>query len=340
MVRRKRLIFVAVSGAVMAVFGHVAAVVTPEITPPAAMPTPRSEKLWTFGFVGDTQLGGAIVGQIFARMQAAGVEFALHLGDMVDEPACDAEWDELLHTAARHRIRLLPVVGNHDRRLDYADRGEIRFRQYFPALPQTFYHFRHRGVNFLMLNSERSLWAASEQGRFVRWQLEHHPGTTIVCLHRPVFTCGRRDLVQQYMRRYALHGSLVGSDTVAVLAGHHHYYDRTQPLDGITYVVSGGGSVKLHEQETPDGRTAVFQSGCNHYGLVDVYEDRLEVRVLDLEDKELDRFALALRPSRHRLGGYHNRPGTELPPLDELPDYAPGRLEAFTTAARALPRPW
>jgi 2',3'-cyclic-nucleotide 2'-phosphodiesterase (5'-nucleotidase family) len=26
-----------------------------------------------------------------------------------------------------------------------------------------------------------------------------------------------------------------------VLAGHDHHYERTHPIDGITYVVSGGG---------------------------------------------------------------------------------------------------
>ena len=342
MKRRKKLwIGLLIGVAVVVLSGYVGAVVTPEVTPAAtSSDKPQGQKLWTFGFVGDTQLGGQVVSDIFARMEAAGVEFALHLGDMVDDAACDAEWDDLLLKAAQHRIRLMPVVGNHDRRVDYADRGEIRFRQYFPALPETFYHFRHRGLNFLMLNSERSLLPGSEQAAFVRWQLAHHPGSTIVCLHRPVFTCGRRDLANQYVRRFALHGALTESDAVAVLAGHHHYYDRTHALDGVTYVVSGGGSFKLHGEEQPDARTAAFHAGRNHYGLVDVYEDRLEVRVRDVKDEQLDRFTLALKPTPHRLGSIRNRPGTELPPLAELPDYAVERLESFTAARRTLPRPW
>ena len=43
-----------------------------------------------------------------------------------------------------------------------------------------------------MLNSERSLAPWTEQGRFLAWHLEQHPHTAIVCLHRPVFTCGHR----------------------------------------------------------------------------------------------------------------------------------------------------
>lgn len=316
------------------------AVATPDIGQPATLSNDPGKKLWTFGFVGDTQLGGEIVEQIFRRFEAAGVEFALHLGDMVDEAANDGEWDELLRQAAAHRIRLLPVVGNHDRLATYDDRGDVRFRQYFPALPRTFYHFRHRDVNFLMLNSELSFAPWSEQGSFLRWQLEHHPGTTIVCLHRPVFTSGGRDMANQLVRRVWLHGPLASSDTALVLAGHHHYYDRTLPLDGITYLVSGGGSRKLYAAEDPQPFTATFAAGRNHYGLADVYADRISVRVLDLDAKELDRFAIALRPAAHRPGGYHNRWATELPPLADLPDYAADRLPEYTASRHTLPRPW
>ena len=322
------------------VVGYVWSVATPEIGTPPPEQGKGGTKLWTFGFVGDTQLGEQIVEQVFTRFEKAGVEFVVHLGDMVDEAACDADWDKLLAQAAAHRIRLLPVVGNHDRFASYGDRGEVRFRQYFPDLPETYYRFRHRDVNFLMLNSERSLLPTSAQGRFLRYELEHHPGTSIVCLHRPVFSAGDRDLANQYARRVWLHGALRDSDTVLVLSGHHHYYDRTKPLDGITYLTSGGGSTKLYAAEQPRGFTAKFAAGRNHYGLVDVFADRLEVRVLDVDDQMLDRFALRTRPTTHPVGDYRNRTATELPPLADLPEYEPSRLRSYTASRHTLPRPW
>ena len=182
-----------VVGPLVAAVVYALVVATPEIGPAPPEHGKSGSKLWSFGFVGDTQLGEQIVEDIFSRFEEAKVEFIVHLGDMVDDADDDAEWDELLRKAARHRIRLMPVAGNHDRLAPYADRGEVRFRQYFPDLPKTFYHFRHRNINFLMLNSEYSFLPGSEQGEFVRWQLKNHPGTTVVCLHRPVFTCGGRD---------------------------------------------------------------------------------------------------------------------------------------------------
>ncbi|HUY92477.1 MAG TPA: metallophosphoesterase [Pirellulales bacterium] len=282
---------------------YVWTVATPEIGPAAApaieasasqaaLADGKGAKLWTFGFVGDTQLGEGIVDRIFRQFREAEVEFVLHLGDIVDDADRDEQWQYVLDQAAEHKLRLVPVVGNHDRMLAYADRGEIRFRQYFPELPETFYRFSHRGVEFLMLNSERSLAPWTEQGRFLAWQLEHHPRISVVCLHRPVFTCGHRDIGNQYLRRVWLHGSIADSQAALVLSGHHHYYDRTRSLDGITYVTSGGASHKLYAAEEPDDRTALFRAGVNHFGLVDVFARRLDVRVIDVEGKEFDRFSL------------------------------------------------
>ena len=69
-------------------------------------------------------------------------------------------------------------------------------------------------------------------------------------------------------------------------------------------------------------------------------EDWLKIDAFSIKDGQLDRFTLALKPTPHRLGSIRNRPGTELPPLAELPDYAVERLESFTAARRTLPRPW
>jgi hypothetical protein len=214
----------------------------------------------------------------------------LHLGDIVDDATSDEQWNEVLSAVRRHKILLRPVVGNHDRLVGTSDRGETCFREFFPDLPETFYRFSHRGLTFVMLNSERSFIPGSEQASFLASELEALSTTAVVCLHRPVFTCGHRDLANQFLRRLWLHARLKGTPARLVLSGHHHYYDRTKPLDGITYVVSGGGSRKLYPAAPADPTTAAFRAGINHYGLADVYPDRLAVRVLDLDGHEIDRF--------------------------------------------------
>jgi hypothetical protein len=75
---------------------YVWAIATPQVAEPPRLPTPAGQKLWSFGFVGDTQLGEGIVDDVFDRFEKAGVDFVLHLGDIVDDAASDEQWDEIL----------------------------------------------------------------------------------------------------------------------------------------------------------------------------------------------------------------------------------------------------
>lgn len=340
--RPRTLLALTLSGVILSAIGYAATIVVPDVGEPFAPPQAAvAEPLWRFAFVGDTQQADDRLEPLMKTIAGHNVEFVLHLGDMVDEATSDLEWDRLLAAALKHRLRLMPVVGNHDIRRDYADDGTSRFRQYFPHLPNTFYHFRHRGVNFLMLNSERSFVRGSEQAAFLQWHLEHHSGTTLACLHRPTFTASDRDRGSMLSRRLWLHGALVETDVVACLAGHNHYYERTKPLDGVTYVVSGGGGGVLRDPAESNSQTAAHVAKVNHYGLAQVYDDRIAVQIRATDDdRTLDEFALPLRPTTHKQGGYHNRHSMELPPLAELPQFRREVLEARVPSSNQMPRPW
>jgi hypothetical protein len=142
-------------------------------------------------------------------------------------------------------------------------------------------------------------------------------------------------------RRLWLHGALKQSDAVAVVAGHNHYYDRTKPLDGLTYVVSGGGGGASRESPKPRDFTAALHAGDCHYGIARVYDDRIAVEITALDDgRTLDTFALPLKPTERKQGGYTNRHSMELPPLATLPQYRRETLEARRIDSGAMPRPW
>ena len=62
-------------------------------------------------------------------------------------------------------------------------------------------------------------------------------------------------------------------------------------------------------------------AGKNHYGLAQVYDDRIVVTIHALDGRELDEFALPLRPTTAKQGGGRNLHSMELPPLAELPQF-------------------
>ncbi len=148
------------------------------------------------------------------------------------------------------------------------------------------------------------------------------------------------------------------TSAVCVLTGHNHYYERTKPLDGVTYLVSGGGTANQYATESPDARTAKFVSGRSHYGLVDEFADHLAVRIVDLEGAMFDEFDLPVRPANIGNGRHEAAWSRELPAIATLEHFkAPMELSqavhvtgahettagikpAPRTATRAMPGAW
>jgi hypothetical protein len=77
-----------------------------------------------------------------------------------------------------------------------------------------------------------------------------------------------------------------------VLAGHDHHYERTHPIAGTTYVVSGGGCKTTGVRAT--SVTAVAKSTLEFLH-VDVRADRLHARAIRPDGGVVDDFALRPR---------------------------------------------
>ena len=80
-----------------------------------------------------------------------------------------------------------------------------------------------------------------------------------------------------------------------VLAGHDHHYERTRPIDGTTYVVSGGGC-----KTTGVGRSdfTVVAESTLQFLHVDIHGDRLTARSVRPDGSLADRFELRAREGR------------------------------------------
>jgi hypothetical protein len=72
-----------------------------------------------------------------------------------------------------------------------------------------------------------------------------------------------------------------------VLSGHDHDYQRSVPIDGVTYVVSGGGAGT--RRTGSDDFTAVSWS-WHHFLDICVFDDRLELRAINQDGRVGDRW--------------------------------------------------
>jgi 3',5'-cyclic AMP phosphodiesterase CpdA len=162
------------------------------------------------------------------------------LGDLVYEDGDVEEVDgaviDPFAPLTTQGTELVPVLGNHD--YHSGEQAEI-----LAALGRTraWYVERVEPVRIVALDSERA--DDAEQ----RSWLEHvlatpqPPGTwTLAVMHHPAYSAGEHgsteDVQENWVPLFVRYG------VPLVLAGHDHDYQRSHPLDGVTYVVSEAGA--------------------------------------------------------------------------------------------------
>ncbi|MDP6823663.1 MAG: metallophosphoesterase [Dehalococcoidia bacterium] len=131
---------------------------------------------------------------------------------------------------------LLPVLGNHDVR-DGNREGQVAALD----MPGPWYEKRFGDAHFFGLDSTRST-DLQQREWFESAISSSEASWKIVAMHHPPYSSGRRGsdaLIRKlYVPLFAAHGIQL------VLAGHSHDYQRSQVIDGVTYVVSGAAARK------------------------------------------------------------------------------------------------
>ena len=211
----------------------------------------------------------------------------LLLGDLVyddgDAEQVDTAVTEPFGPLVENGAELVPVLGNHDYLSDEQD-------QILAALGRdgSWYVERVGPVRIIALDSER---VDDPQQRLWLDQVlaePQPPGTwTIAAMHHPAYSAGEHGSTPAVQESWVPLFSQY--DVPLVLAGHDHDYQRSIPLDGVTYVVSGGGA-KLRATGREDF-TAVSSSTLHYLDLL-VYDDRIVARAIDQSGGLVDSFTL------------------------------------------------
>ena len=109
----------------------------------------------------------------------------------------------------------------------------------------------------------------------------------VAALHHPPYSSGGHG--SNIAVREALEPLFVEYGVDLVLTGHDHHYERTVPLDGVTYVVSGAGS-KLRGTGTSDF-TAVAENRLQ-FMIVEATTDAIRLRAVGVDGVVIDEFTL------------------------------------------------
>jgi predicted phosphodiesterase len=242
---------------------------------------------------GDTGTGGAseraTAEQMTRQANRAGpYDALLLLGDLVYEDG-NAELVEETVTQPfadllNNGTVLVPVLGNHDYQSD--EQADI-----MAALghERTWYVQRIGPVRIIVLDTERT--DDPKQTQWLRKTLatREEPGTwTVVATHKPAYSAGQHGSDENVQAQWA--PLFAEYDVPLVISGHDHDYQRSKPIDGVTYLVSGAGA-----KVRPTGHaefTAVSASTL-HYLDILVHKQRILVRAIDQSGALVDTFTIS-----------------------------------------------
>ena len=178
-----------------------------------------------------------------------------------------------------------PVTGNHDE-----PENPDSFWHRLLELPSHHDYVLDVGpIRFVMLDSaeeqipSRIAWLARELQRAA-----YDPAITwvIPAFHRPPFSYGERGGQEQVREWWVPLFTRYEADLV--LSGHAHTYQRTKPLAGVNYLVSGGGGGRLYW--VPEKHeNLLFATSLYHFVQCSVAGDRIQLAATATNGTVFDR---------------------------------------------------
>ena len=261
----------------------------------------------SFAAVGDTGSGGRQAAAVAERMALTYRDAPFGLVAMLGDICYYGSVKDRFHDVfIRPMSPLIDAgvtfelaVGNHDGGLHYSDASleEIDAQLDRLGTPARYYVSRHGPAEFFYLDSSEPGFFEDGALTQLEWLDDHLASSTsqwkIVAMHHPVYSCGAHGPTAR-LNEY-LEPILVRRKVDLVLAGHDHNYERTVPIDGVTYVVSGGGCKT--RAVNPQRYTEVAASTLE-FMMFDIDGDRLTGRAIHTDGGRLDRFELRAREGR------------------------------------------
>lgn len=224
-------------------------------------------------------------------------DFVLHTGDLVYPKGAPADFSDALFDPFAPLLAtapLYPTLGNHDLK---TGRGAPYLERFFlpegPDGTSRSYAFEWGDALFVSFEAaSSSRGAAGPLDWLDRTLAASQRRWKVVFFHVPPFgPCGRMDCPPLKEHLVPI---LVRNRVDLVLNGHDHLYARYRPIDGVTYVITGGGGGKLYAAG-PDERLAKAVSAF-HFLEGTIEGPRLTLRAIGTDGQELDRVTLEKGP--------------------------------------------
>lgn len=288
-------------------FGHS----TPRLTQSAPIPPLRAQdadkqhERFHFFAVGDTGAGttaqGHIANQLLAHQQRTPAAVLLHLGDLVYPRGDFTHTGNRLYTHYYQPLEeaglpIKPVLGNHDI-LDGYHPKALEFYN----IPNRYYQYQltQNGITVDFFALDTNIFQDPRQQQWLKSALKNSTANfKIVYGHHPIFSSGMhgnskalQQTLQPLLSQYHVN---------MYLSGHEHDYERFEPIDGVLYVVSGGGGAYLRQFKPVQAHSQAHSKvrlSKHHYLHITLSKDgMIQGQAINSAGKLIDSFSIPASP--------------------------------------------
>jgi len=247
-------------------------------------PLPGTGAKVSFVGLGDSGNGSADQDAILEQLGTVPFRLMVHTGDIAYDSGTLGEFEDnffAVYAPLLKSFAAYPTIGNHD--------STAAFRQVYD-LPwpgaDNWYSFDYGDVHFVSLDTNH---IGTEQADWLEADLTANQLPWVVVYgHHPAFSSGthgstgevQKTLVPIFERHHV----------DLVLAGHDHDYERTEPQNGVSYVVTGGGG----RGTRPVGESSftAFSEQVLNFVYVEIEGDQLLLHAIDATGAEFDQLAI------------------------------------------------
>lgn len=259
---------------------------------------------FSFAVLGDSRTCPKDWERVATAVVKARPAFAVFVGDMVTAGRIDSQWDEEYFHPARDFFATIPyygVIGNHEQDCPL-------FTRIFPTPGGKNWSQEIGPVLFIGIDGEMDWRSGSNLTKWLEGILANSKAKFIfLASHYPAWTSGphgglgedgrpqessvklAQDVLMPVLKKY---------NASAMFAGHDHFYERSEPKEGVCMIVTGGAGAPLYgkvnnpEKQNPYSKVLANK---HHYCLFTVDADVCTMKVFTPEGIMIDTHSWASR---------------------------------------------
>lgn len=195
-------------------------------------------------------------------------------------------FEEPYAAVLKRGVTFRAAIGNHDIRTENAD-PQVKYAGF--NMEGRYYTYQQGPAQFFVLDTNTNADWKQQMSWLERELAASQVSWKIVYGHHPIYSSGLYNTNPEFVQRFT---PLFKKYRVNLyINGHEHHYERTQPIDGTTYLITGHGGASLRSV----GKSAWTEFAVSRFGFsaIELWEDQLVIQGIGTNGTVFDRGRVA-----------------------------------------------